>query len=125
MTYLTKQFRLAVTVLCGNGPVKQRLAQAYLNHLDELHEDELAPELRRSFADIRSRLHAVKPAGGESAARASVRKMSPPQAADCSRIIVELYEALLRQESDGRLLHLVETGDEPAPVAVPRFLLKN
>lgn len=125
MAPLTHQFHEAVLALAGHAPMKQRLACAYIDHLGELHEEDLPQRLVARFADLHRRLHSAVPANGEGPVRASVRKMSGPEAADCARIIVELYAALSRREGEnetGGPLHLV-----PAPEVepVPEFLLKS
>lgn len=124
MAYLTGNFRDAVIALSGHGPVKQRLAHAFSTYLDEIHDDELPAETRHSFADLRRRLHQGTPHNGETAIRASVRKMSPTEAAHCAEIIVQLYADSLTQECHGQPLHLVET-DTGQSVAVPPFLVKG
>ncbi len=124
MAYLTGNFRDAVRVLSGSGPVKQRLIQAFGTHLDEVHDDELPATARPAFGELRSRLYQAKPMNGETAIRASVRKMSPTEAAYCAEVVVQLFELLLEQELNGRPLHLVET-EQANGAAIPPFLVKS
>ncbi|MEL7536156.1 MAG: hypothetical protein AAFM91_03750 [Pseudomonadota bacterium] len=124
MAYLSSKFRDAVVALCDSGPVKQRLANSFIDHLSDIHEDELPSGQRGIFAALRQRLHATQAMTGEDPILASVRKMSSNQAADCARCIVDLYTATIAQEQGGRSLHIVETGDAAPAMAVPEFLLK-
>ena len=124
MAYLTGKFRAAVADLVGNGPIKQRLTSAYLNHLDDIHEDEVGPEERWQFVDLRRRLYHIAPASGEGPVRASVRKMSPVEAAECAELILSLFDATMQREANGHQLHLVD-GESAEKAPVPRFLIKS
>lgn len=123
MSPLTKHFHEAVLALAGHAPIKQRLACAYGDHLSAVHEEELPQRLVERFSDLRRLLHSVTPLNGEGPVRASVRKMSGPEAADCARIIVGLYGDLLRHEAvSAGSLHLVRASDIES---IPDFLLKS
>ncbi len=124
MSPLTKQFHDAVLTLAGHAPIKQRLVSAYSEHLSGIHDEDLPRRLLGRFADLRRRLHGVTPLNGEGPVRASVRKMSGAEAADCARKIVGLYGELTRQESavSSGPLHLVRA---PELEQVPDFLLKS
>ncbi|MEJ2603449.1 MAG: hypothetical protein P8172_09155 [Gammaproteobacteria bacterium] len=122
MTPLINQFQAAVLALVGHEPIKQRLVSAYSDHLSSVREDELPRRLTARFAGVRRRLHTVTPLNGEGAVRASVRKMSGPEAAECARIIVGLYGELSRHTAEGgEPLHLVRA---PELETVPDLLLK-
>lgn len=123
MSPLTHHFHEAVLALAGHAPIKQRLVCAYSDHLSEVHEDDLPDRLVERYADLRRRLHGATPLNGEGPVRASVRKMSGPEAADCARIIVGLYGELCRNEAGERgPLHLVRA---PEMEPVPDFLVKS
>jgi hypothetical protein len=124
MSALTKHFHEAVLALAGHAPIKQRLVCAYSDHLSGVHDEDLPRRLLERFADLRRRLHSVTPLNGEGPVRASVRKMSGPEAADCARIIVGLYGDITRHEAAGSTgpLHLVRA---PELEDVPDFLLKS
>jgi len=125
MSALTKHFHEAVLALAGHAPIKQRLVCAYSDHLSGIHDDELPRRLLGRFTDLRRRLHSVTPLNGEGPVRASVRKMSGPEAADCARMIVSLYGDLTREEAAAAgtgPLHLVRA---PELEDVPDFLLKS
>jgi len=124
MSPLTKHFHEAVLALAGHAPIKQRLVCAYSDHLSGVHDEDVPRRLLRRFSDLRRRLHSVTPLNGEGPVRASVRKMSGPEAADCAKIIVALYGELAQQEAADSMgpLHLVRA---PELEEVPDFLLKS
>ena len=95
MPYLDERFEAAVFTLVGEGSVKDRLATAYLGHLDDLESDQLPQGLRTRFEDLDTTLHAVTPIRGEPCVKATIRKMSKPQAGSHARTIVSLYADLV------------------------------
>ncbi len=95
MPYLDERFEAAVFTLVGEGSVKDRLVTAYLKHLDDLESDELPQGLRKRFEDLGTTLHTVTPVGKEPCVRATIRKMSKPQAGNHARTIVSLYAELV------------------------------
>jgi len=121
MTYHVDRLYAAVSVLAGDGHIKQRLIKAYRENLDDIEEDELPRELRKSFRDLRSRLHCVAPLNGEGPVCASVRKMSVRDASECAVAIVELY---------GDVIRLSGSLQDPLPLhedvaQIPPFLVKS
>jgi hypothetical protein len=121
MTYHVDRFHAAVSVLVGDGHIKQRLVKAYLENLEHIVEDDLPRGLRQSFRELRSRLHGVAPLNGEGPVRASVRKMSISEASDCAAKVVELYGVVIREG---------ENLQDPLPLhddmaKVPPFLVKS
>jgi hypothetical protein len=129
MTYLAGRFESAVLTLVGDGPVKQRLANAFAENLDDLEEAELPEGLRSRFADLRAALHRVTPLCGEPCVLATVRKMSAEEADQYASSIVRIYAALVRdgghaevQESAGpEHLSVVSGGG----MKLPRFLAEQ
>ncbi len=119
MTNLVNRFYAAVSVLAGDGHIKQRLADAYTGHLMGIHGSDLPSPLQEPFVELRRRMHSVAPLNGEGPIRATVRKMSGPDAAECAVAVVDLYRDLLRTGSKaGRI------ADEDTDVAAP-FLVKK
>ena len=121
MTYHVDRLYAAVSVLAGDGHVKQRLIKAYRDNLDDITEDELPRELRQSFRELRSRLHSVAPLNGEGPVCASVRTMSVRDASECAVAVVDLY---------GEVLRLAENLQDPLPLQddvaqIPPFLVKS
>ena len=94
MPYLAERFEAAVTALVSEGSVKDRLAAAYSDHLDDLEIKDLPEALRSRFENLHTALHAVTPIGKEHCVRATIRKMSRIQAGDHARTILTLYTEL-------------------------------
>ena len=121
MTYHVDRFYAAVSVLAGDGHIKQRLIKAYQENLGEIVEDDLPRGLRKPFRELRSRLHCVAPLNGEGPVRASVRKMSVSEASQCAVEVVNLYGKIIREAEDLQ---------DPLPLNddvenVPPFLVKS
>lgn len=121
MTNLVDRFHTAVTVLAGDGHIKQRLIRAYQDNLAEIEDDELPLVVRESFTELNQRMYSVAPLNGEGPIRASVRKMSCTEAGQCGESVVALYAEILRQADS-------LPDDQPLPaddtVVVPAFLVK-
>ena len=121
MTYHVDRFYAAVSVLAGDGHIKQRLIRAYRENLDDIIEDDLPRELQKSFRDLRSRLHCVAPLNGEGPVCASVRKMSVSEASECAIAVVTLYGDMIRESEN--LQDPLPLNDDLAKV--PPFLVKS
>lgn len=121
MTYHVDRFYAAVSVLAGDGHIKQRLMRAYQDNLDDISEEELPRQIKKTFSKLRRRMHRVAPLNGEGPICASVRKMSVHEASDCAVSVVSLYSEIIRQAGDLQ---------DPLPVqgdqdGVPPFLVKS
>lgn len=116
------RFHAALAVLTGHGHIKQRLIKAYEEHLVDIDEDELPIAVKQTLIDLRQSMHRVTPLCGESAVCASVRKMSPDDAAECTRQVLELFSELSRQR-DG-IPDSLPINDAENP-RVPPFLIKS
>lgn len=122
MTNHVDRFHAAVTVLAGNGRVKQRLMRAYEEHLADIEPDDLPVALKQTFADIRGLMYRVPPSNGEGPICASVRKMSGREAGQCAEALVGLYRDIMRLEANDPVkLPLDQVDNEP----VPPFLVKS
>lgn len=122
MTNLVNRFHAAVTVLAGDGHIKQRLIRAYQDNLAEIEDDELPLVVREDFNGLTKRMHSVAPLNGEGPIRASVRKMSCPEAGACGEAVVQLYVEILKHADQLQAdLPLPETDADP----VPPFLVKS
>ena len=84
----------AARVLVGAGPVKQRLIDAWRDHLATLHEKDIPEALRSRLAAVRTAMHAAPATGGITAPEVSVRKMSDKDAAEHAVCILEMYAQL-------------------------------
>jgi hypothetical protein len=121
MTNHVDRLYAAVSVLAGDGHVKQRLIKAYRDNLDDIDVEELPRELQQSYRELRSRLHGVAPLNGEGPVCASVRKMSVKDASECAMAVVDLY---------GDVIRLAENLQDPLPLhedaaQLPPFLVKS
>lgn len=122
MTNLVDRFHAAVTVLAGDGHIKQRLIRAYQDNLAEIEDDELPIVVREPFNELTKCMYGVAPLNGEGPVRASVRKMSCPEAGACGEQIVALYAEILRH-ADHLQADLPLAEVEAAPL--PPFLVKS
>jgi hypothetical protein len=114
---LAQRFADAVRTLIGDGPVKQRLSQAYAAHLQDLAETEFPAALRRDFGELQLALSRIAPVGNETRVRASVQKMSPDEAGNHAATIVKLYVDLLNNLERAEPLKVVASPKKP-----PHFL---
>jgi hypothetical protein len=96
VSFFAQRFGDAVLALIVDGPVKQRLANAYAKHLADLTEADLPANLRAEFADLQAAMSKVAPVGSETPVRASVQKMSADEATSHAATIVKLYVEHLR-----------------------------
>ncbi|HLT90240.1 MAG TPA: hypothetical protein VKZ85_04775 [Woeseiaceae bacterium] len=117
------RFFAAVSVMAGDGHVKQRLVQAYEENLQHIDEAFLPPEARERFAELKRRMRAVAPLNGEGPVRATVRKMSGQDAARCGQLMLELLTILVRASAKGDRTKAVKPVEERPPV--PAFLVRS
>ncbi|HEY5624155.1 MAG TPA: hypothetical protein VIV14_10375 [Gammaproteobacteria bacterium] len=115
MPYLAERFEAAVSTLVSEGSVKERLAMAYSEHLDDLESGELPQALRDRFDELHAALHAVTPTGNEHCVRATIRKMSPIQARQHARTILALYSELALRGERTEPLQVVAGKRKKAP----------
>jgi len=94
-----EQLEGAALSLARSGPIKDRLADAYRNHLALVNADELPDALREEFRACHDALTHRRPLRGEDAVRATVRKMSNQEADDVAGSVVRLFAALAREET--------------------------
>jgi hypothetical protein len=101
MSATLDKFQGAALSLARSGSIKDRLTDAYRNHLAFVDENELPKEL---LEDFRAFSHAVtreRPLlRGEDAFRATVRKMSNDEAAEVASIVVRMFGAISREPSN-------------------------
>ena len=117
MTHLVDRFANAVGVLVGDAPVKQRLVQAFAEHLGDIREAELPPDLREQFKALHEALTRVKPVGRESRLKASVQKMSGSEAAAHAAAIARLYGRLCSVSERAEPLKVVAKSKPPRYLA--------
>jgi hypothetical protein len=122
MSNLVDRFITAVSVMAGNGHIKQRLVQSYEDNLQGIECDDLPVAARQPYADLRAMLQSVSPLNGEGAVRATVRKMSANDAEQCAGLMVQLLAEVVRH-SGSEQKRLPLQADERA--VVPPFLVKS
>jgi len=99
MSTAWEQLEGAALSLARSGPIKERLADAYRNHLALVNAEELPDALREEFRACHDALTRQRPLRGEDAVRATVRKMSNQEADDVACSVVRLFAALAREET--------------------------
>jgi hypothetical protein len=106
----------AALSLARSGGIKDRLCEAYRNHLALVDAAELPETLRQPFHDCHDALTRERPLPGEDAVRATVRKFSNREAEELACQVVRLFAAMVREQA--RVM------DEPLAGAATRRPLK-
>lgn len=101
MCQVSDRFLSAVKALTADGPIKTRLAAAYLEHLEDLRDDQIPESIRPKFESLREALLAAPPSNGENRVHASVRKMSPVDAQRYATSILLMLAELVRVKGSG------------------------
>jgi hypothetical protein len=108
-----EHFFAATAVLASAGPIKNRLADAYREHLEGLDEDELPKEIRDEFSSLSKSMSRVRPMRGETAIQATVRKMSDLDAGRMAVRIVNMLGVIARAQWQQRpKLRAVNSSDD-------------
>ena len=108
-------FQGATLSLARSGALKERLTEAYRNHLCCIDETELPRELRDDFRSFSRALTRERPLlRGEDAFRATLRKMSNGEAEAAATSVVKMFCALQRGGSTLRT--------SPTATIVPLFI---
>jgi hypothetical protein len=89
-----ERFQGAAVVLARSGTIKDRLTDAYRNHLSAVAEEELPREIREQFHNVRCSLTRERPLRGEDAIRATVRKMSLHEAENIAESVVQMLSVV-------------------------------
>ena len=106
-----EQLEGAALALARSAPIKERLADAYRNHLALVNPEELPAALRAEFRACNDALTRERPLRGEDAVRATVRKMSSQQADEVAGCLVRLFAAMARQAIAEAALATAEVPD--------------
>jgi len=99
MSTTWEQLEGAALSLARSGPIKDRLADAYRNHLALVSAEELPESLRAEFRACHEALTREPPLRGEDAVRATVRKMSSHEADELACSVVRLFAAMVREST--------------------------
>ena len=89
----------AALSLARSGAIKDRLVDAYRNHLALVNADDLPESLRADFRACHDALTHERPMRGEDAVRATVRKMSNQEADEVACCVMRLFAASVREAS--------------------------
>jgi hypothetical protein len=96
-------FQGATLSLTRSGALKDRLNDAYRNHLSCINETELPREVREDFRALNLALTRERPlVRGEDAVRATIRKMSNGEAEAAATSVVKIFSALQRSPAASR-----------------------
>lgn len=90
-TTLSHRLEAAVTLLAGDGTLKERLAAAFREHLDDIDELELPNEVQLEYSQMSRTMHLASALPGDNVVRASVRKLSNEEAQRFAALIVRMY----------------------------------
>ena len=96
MSTTWEQLEGAALSLARSGSIKERLTDAYRNHLAFVNIEELPQALRASFLACHDALTREPPLRGEDAVRATVRKLSSHEADELASSVVRLFTAIAR-----------------------------
>lgn len=102
MSNAWEKFQGATLSLARSGSIKDRLTDAYRNHLSAVAEDELPREIREQFHHVRCSLTREPPQRGEDAIRATVRKMSSHEAENIAETVVQMLSVMARSPQSAR-----------------------
>ena len=90
----------ATLSLSRSAHIKERLTDAFRNHLSYIEEDELPSELREEFRTLNHEVTREPPLlRGEDALRATVRKLSCDEAEAIACRVVHLFVDLTRTQA--------------------------
>jgi hypothetical protein len=92
------KFRGAALSLARSGSIKDRLTDAYRNHLAFVDESDLPIELVEEFRAVSYALNRERPLlRGEDTFRATVRKMSRIEADEVASTVIRLFGEMSRE----------------------------
>jgi hypothetical protein len=92
-----EKLQAATLSLARSGAIKERLTEAYRNHLANVIEEELPKEVREDFRAFNCALTREQPMlRGEDAVRATIRKMSNDEADRAASTVVRMFAAMPR-----------------------------
>ena len=97
MSTTWEQLEGAALSLVRSGAIKDRLIDAYRNHLALVNAEELPEALRAQFRACHDALTRERPLRGEDAVRATVRKMSSQDADEVACSVVRLFAGMVRE----------------------------
>jgi hypothetical protein len=114
MSNAWESFFAATAMLVSAGPIKNRLLEAYRQHLAMLDHEQLPKEIREEFRGLTTHMSRVRPMRGETALQATVRKMSDAEAGLKATQILNMLGTLARTQTQQRTpkLRAVNSSDD-------------
>jgi hypothetical protein len=112
MASLTERLEAAAFALAGQGTIKDRLADAYINHLEDLEARDFPREVREEFAEFADVMHRERALPGDSIVRASLRKLSNADASRYATLIIRTYGRVVALRS-GTTLQILPRVNAP------------
>ncbi len=105
MSTVMEQMQLAALALTCTGPIKDRLASAYREHLASIESADLPRDLADDLIAVRRAMVRERPlCRAEDAVQATVRKMSNEEAVEIAGRVVMLFGALCGQSQPAHKL---------------------
>jgi hypothetical protein len=98
MTRVYDRLESATLLLTRSGAIKDRLNDAWRQHLATLEPDDVPREWRLQFLELSAAMQRERPLRGEDAVRATVRKMSNEDAERHAALIVRMFCRMTRQQ---------------------------
>ncbi|MEM6808992.1 MAG: hypothetical protein AAGA41_13125 [Pseudomonadota bacterium] len=130
MSAIKNSFHEALVILTSHENAKTRLTKAWVDTLEHLASDELPDSIRDQFNRMRKRLTARRPVNNENPIVATIRKMSPAEAARFGCEIVNMYADVMAADHPVQL-RIVDVAAEPQSEkaegkdGVPDFLSRH
>jgi hypothetical protein len=91
--------------LSQEGSMKDRLIEAYTEHLADLEPSRLPECMRADFQSLHKAMHSALPQPRECVIRASVRKMSIAEVRTYAALVVRAFAALARGDVGSATQH--------------------
>ena len=129
MSAIKDSFHEALVILTSHENAKTRLTRAWVETLENLAIDELPDSIRDQFNRMRKKLTARRPVNNEHPIVATIRKMSPAEAARFGGEILSMYADVMAGEHPVQL-RIVDVTTEQQPVdadekGIPDFLSRH
>ena len=118
-------FEAATVSLIRAAPIKDRLADAYLNYLAHIDEEDLPADVCEEFRALTDTLTRTHPeVRGDDAIHATVRKMSSDDAAAVASAVVRMFGAVSRASVSATQDAVSAADDDSASNVVPLHMAK-
>ncbi|MCF8104862.1 MAG: hypothetical protein K9K64_05225 [Desulfohalobiaceae bacterium] len=93
--YPNEKFSQAIeTMATSPKPIQDRIADAYLNHIDYVNPEDVPEEVRYQFHVVNEKMTKVDPVGNEGSVVASARQLTDNEAVELANKIVLIADAV-------------------------------